>query len=80
MSKLTNSPRTQLLSFRGGQSSGDPCEAFAYHGFNGLESEVVRQTVAWQVRCLTRSSSGPPTAGFAVRALALSCNVRPHQG
>jgi hypothetical protein len=47
MSKLTNSPRTQLLSFRGGQSSGDPCEAFAYHGFNGLESEVVRQTVAW---------------------------------
>jgi len=47
MSKLTNSPRTQLLSFRGGASRGDPCEAFAYHGFNGLESGVVRQTVAW---------------------------------
>ena len=46
-SKLTNSPRTQLLQFKGGENRGDPCEAFAYHGFNGLESEVVRQTVSW---------------------------------
>ena len=47
MAKLTNSPRSQLLSFKGGESKGDPCEAFAYHGFNGLESEVVRQIAAW---------------------------------
>lgn len=47
MVKLTNAPRTQLLSFKGGQSKGDPCEAFAYHGFNGLEDEVVRQSAAW---------------------------------
>jgi hypothetical protein len=36
-----------LLSFKGGENSGDPCEALAYHGFNGLEHEVVQQGVAW---------------------------------
>jgi dienelactone hydrolase len=47
MEKLGNSPRKQLLSFKGGENRGDPCEAFAYHGFNGLEREVVGQTAAW---------------------------------
>jgi len=47
MARLTNSPRKQLLSFQGGQSTGDPCGASAYHGYNGLESEVVRQVAAW---------------------------------
>jgi pimeloyl-ACP methyl ester carboxylesterase len=47
MAKLANTPRSQLLSFKGGQSTGDPCEAFAYHGFNGLEPEVVQQVAAW---------------------------------
>ena len=47
MAKLANAPRSQLLSFKGGQNRGDPCEAFAYHGFNGLEPEVVRQVTAW---------------------------------
>jgi hypothetical protein len=47
MSKLGNAPRTQLLAFKGGESKGDPCEAFAYHGFSGLEWQVVQQTAAW---------------------------------
>jgi dienelactone hydrolase len=47
MDKLANSPRKQLLSFKGGENIGDPCEALAHHGFNGLDSEVVRQTAAW---------------------------------
>jgi hypothetical protein len=47
MSKLKSAPRSHVLSFTGGQNKGDPCEAFAYHGFNGIESEVVRQTAAW---------------------------------
>lgn len=47
MSKLGNAPRKQLLSFKGGVSTGDPCEAFAYHGFNGLERDVVQQIAAW---------------------------------
>ena len=46
-SKLAGVPRTQLLAFQGGQNKGDPCEAFAYHGFNGIEEDVVQQTAAW---------------------------------
>lgn len=49
MSKLTNSSRKELVSYRGGQSKGDPCEAFSYHGFNGLENKVVKQIVEWSV-------------------------------
>ena len=47
MEKFEHAPNKQLLSFKGGENRGDPCEAFAYHGFNGLEREVVAQTAAW---------------------------------
>ncbi|MEI6735168.1 MAG: alpha/beta hydrolase [Comamonadaceae bacterium] len=47
MDRLTQSPRKQLLAIRGGESHGDPCEAFAHHGFNGIEADVVAQTAAW---------------------------------
>jgi len=47
MDKLANVPRKQLLTFRGGNNVGDPCEAMAYHGFNGLEKDVVSQAAAW---------------------------------
>lgn len=49
MDKLTNAPRKALLAFKGGQSKGDPCEAMAHHGFNGLERDVVQQTAAWML-------------------------------
>lgn len=47
MEKLTSAPKKQLLTFEGGENRGDPCEPFAYHGFNGLEREVVSQIAAW---------------------------------
>jgi pimeloyl-ACP methyl ester carboxylesterase len=47
MDKLQNSSRRELLSFKGGESRGDPCEAFAHHGYNGLEREVVPAIAAW---------------------------------
>ncbi|MFT3734478.1 MAG: alpha/beta hydrolase [Rhodocyclaceae bacterium] len=47
--KLAAAPRKQLLSFKGGVSRGDPCEAFAYHGFNGIERDVVVQAAAWML-------------------------------
>ena len=47
MNKLTHTPARQLLSFKGGQDKGDPCEAFSHHGFNGQETDVVQQIVAW---------------------------------
>lgn len=47
MAKLGGAPRKALLSFKGGENRGDPCEAFAYHGFNGLERDVVQQIAGW---------------------------------
>jgi dienelactone hydrolase len=47
--KLASNPRTELMTFRGGVAQGDPCEARAYHGFNGLEAEVVQKIAAWML-------------------------------
>jgi hypothetical protein len=33
--------------FTGGGNVGNPCEAFAYHGFNGIEDDVVRNIAAF---------------------------------
>lgn len=54
MDKLAKLPRKQLLTFKGGTSRGDPCEAMAYHGYNGLESEVVSQIADWIVASKAR--------------------------
>ncbi len=45
--KLKNAPRKELLPFTGGSSSGDACEARAFHGFNGIEQDVVQKIGAW---------------------------------
>ncbi len=47
MNKLSALPRKALITFRGGENRGDPCEALAYHGYNGLENQVVSQIAAW---------------------------------
>lgn len=47
MQRLERAPKKQLLAFQGGENRGDPCEAYAYHGYNGIEREVVTQIAAW---------------------------------
>lgn len=47
MERLTTLPRKELLVFAGGINIGDPCEARAYHGYNGIEREVVQRVAAW---------------------------------
>jgi len=47
MEKLSSTPRKELLTFKGGESRGDPCEALAYHGFNGLEKDAVAKIAEW---------------------------------
>jgi hypothetical protein len=47
MNKLTAAPRKEMITPRGGKNEGRPCGFFAYHNFNGLEAEVVRQIAAW---------------------------------
>lgn len=47
MSKLAAVPRKEMIAVEGGENEGDPCEAFAYHGYNGIEREVVAKIAAW---------------------------------
>lgn len=47
VAQFTHAPRKALVSFKQGQSRGDPCEAAAYHGFNGVEQAVVTQIAQW---------------------------------
>jgi pimeloyl-ACP methyl ester carboxylesterase len=47
MEKFGRLPRKELFTFKGGENRGDPCEAFAYHGFNGLEKDVVTRIAEW---------------------------------
>lgn len=49
MGKLGGAPRSQAIGMTGGTTRGDPCEAASYHGFNGIEAEVVQKTVAWML-------------------------------
>ena len=50
MNKLSAVPRKELFTFDGGTNQGDPCEARAYHGFNGIEREVVARIAEWITR------------------------------
>ena len=47
MNQLGRASRKALQSYSGGVTVGDPCEAMAYHGFNGIEREVVGNIAAW---------------------------------
>jgi dienelactone hydrolase len=47
MAKFTAAPKKQLLPVQGGQTRGDPCEAWSHHGFNGNEPDVVAQIANW---------------------------------
>lgn len=49
MAKLGGVPRSQAIGVTGGTTRGDPCEAASYHGFSGIEAEVVQKTVAWML-------------------------------
>lgn len=45
--EFTAAPRKQAIGVHGGRSVGDPCEAFAYHGYNGIEDLVVTTIANW---------------------------------
>lgn len=49
MEKLEGASRKELISIKGGEDRGDPCEPFAYHGFNGIEKTVVDRVAEWIV-------------------------------
>lgn len=47
MNKLTASSSKEMLMIEGGQAKGDPCNAFGYHGYNGVETDVVTKISNW---------------------------------
>lgn len=47
MDRLSHVQRRELLVFEGGLNAGDPCEARAWHGFNGIEPAVVARIASW---------------------------------
>jgi predicted alpha/beta hydrolase len=49
MDKLVNAPKKELFPVKGGVSQGDPCEAYSHHGFNGIESQVVKKIGDWMI-------------------------------
>lgn len=38
---------TDLIEMDGGKSTGDDCEAYAHHGYNGIEAETVAKIEDW---------------------------------
>ena len=38
---------TELIEMDGGKSTGDDCEAYAHHGYNGIERETVDKIKQW---------------------------------
>jgi alpha/beta superfamily hydrolase len=50
MNKLMAASRKELVTIEGGTNNGDPCEAQAYHGFNGRDEEVVDKIAKWIVQ------------------------------
>jgi hypothetical protein len=46
MSKLA-AAAAKLMTYQGSQSSAPPCEPLAYHGYNGIEGDVVNGIAAW---------------------------------
>ncbi|HEX8883242.1 MAG TPA: alpha/beta hydrolase, partial [Noviherbaspirillum sp.] len=46
---LHDNAKAQILTVKGGINQGDPCEARAYHGFNGIEQDIVKKIAAWML-------------------------------
>lgn len=57
MAGLKNAAKSELVTFKGGgPPKGDPCLAFHYHGFVGLEEQVVKRIAEWIKAQLPRRS------------------------
>jgi hypothetical protein len=37
----------ELIVMQGGESRGNPCQPYAYHGYNGIEAQTVAAIKAW---------------------------------
>jgi hypothetical protein len=44
---LTKAASVDVIMMSGGNTRGDPCEAHSYHGYFGIDGEVVRAVTTW---------------------------------
>ena len=44
---LSGAAKVDVLAYRGGTARGEPCKARHYHGFHGIEAQVVRDITQW---------------------------------
>ena len=44
---LTQAASVDVVSLSGGTTKGDPCEAQSYHGYLGIDGEVVKSVTGW---------------------------------
>lgn len=44
---LTKAASVDVTMLSGGRTQGDPCEAMSYHGYLGIDGEVVKAVTAW---------------------------------
>jgi len=49
MKKLNGVPKKELLTVKGGKDGGNACESLGYHGFNGIEANVVEKIADWLI-------------------------------
>lgn len=47
VSKLTDAGPVAVKLYEGGHGVGNPCHAAHYHGFNGIEDQVIADIAAW---------------------------------
>jgi hypothetical protein len=47
MERLAPVAVKELMTFTGGITRGDPCQPKAYHGYNGIEADVVAKIADW---------------------------------
>lgn len=51
--RLSQRTRVDYIELIGGSSTGDPCEAFSYHGFAGKEEEAIETIYEWILKSHT---------------------------
>jgi hypothetical protein len=47
VSRLTSADPVRVALYSGGNGTGNPCHVAHYHGFNGIEEDVVADIVTW---------------------------------
>jgi alkylated DNA nucleotide flippase Atl1 len=69
--RLTHARPLLVMLFEGGTAQGgDPCRAHHYHGYNGIEAQVVAAIAAWIARPACPPAAAPGSGSTIVRCSA----------